>query len=70
MRKIKLELPWIRQAQQSIPERNAQFVEAETDKLEGWSDDLKLGVEREIKEIDRQIKEARRAATAALTLEE
>lgn len=29
-----------------------------------------MGLEREIKEIDRQIKEARRSATAALTLEE
>lgn len=29
-----------------------------------------MGLEREIKEIDRQIKEARRAATTALTLEE
>jgi len=29
-----------------------------------------LGLEREIKDIDRQIKEARRAATTALTLEE
>ena len=29
-----------------------------------------MGLEREIKEIDRQIKEARRAATSALTLEE
>jgi predicted nucleic acid-binding Zn-ribbon protein len=29
-----------------------------------------VGLEREIKEIDRQIKEARRAATTALTLEE
>ena len=29
-----------------------------------------MGVEREIKEFDRQIKEARRAATTALTLEE
>ena len=38
--------------------------------MEGWADDLKLGLEREIKEIDRQIKEARRAATTALTLEE
>ena len=56
--------------QRTISERNARFFEAETDKLEGWSDDLKLGLEREIKEIDRQIKEARRAATAALTLEE
>jgi hypothetical protein len=56
--------------QRSISERNAHFFEAETDKLDGWADDLKLGLEREIKETDRQIKEARRAATAALTLEE
>ena len=56
--------------QRTISERNARFFEAETDKLDGWADDLKLGLEREIKEIDRQIKEARRAATAALTLEE
>src|SRR6266511_2621014 len=56
--------------QHRITERNAQFFEAEADKLEGWSDDLKLGLEREIKDLDRQIKEARRAATVALTLEE
>ena len=56
--------------QRTISERNARFFEAEAEKLEGWADDLKLGLEREIKEIDRQIKEARRAATAALTLEE
>jgi ERCC4-related helicase len=56
--------------QQTITERNAQFFEAEADKLDGWADDLKLGLEREIKEIDRQIKEARRAATIALTLED
>ncbi|MDZ7581227.1 MAG: hypothetical protein U5R30_11550 [Deltaproteobacteria bacterium] len=30
----------------------------------------KIGLECEIKELDRQIKEARRAATTALTLEE
>ena len=56
--------------QHEISERNAQFFETEADKLEGWADDLKLGMERELKEIDRQIKEARRAATTALTLEE
>jgi adenine-specific DNA-methyltransferase len=56
--------------QQSISERNARFFEDEADKLDGWADDLKLGLEREIKDIDRQIKEARRAATAALTLED
>jgi adenine-specific DNA-methyltransferase len=54
----------------TISTRNAQFFEAEADKLDGWADDLKVGLEREIKELDRQIKEARRAATAALTLEE
>ena len=56
--------------QRSISERNSRFFETEAEKLEGWADDLKLGLEREIKDIDRQIKEARRAATAALTLEE
>jgi superfamily II DNA or RNA helicase len=56
--------------QRGISERNAQFFEAEANKLDGWSDDLKLGLEREIKEFDRQIKEARRAAIASLTLEE
>jgi adenine-specific DNA-methyltransferase len=54
----------------SVSERNARFFEAEADKLDGWADDLKVGLEREIKEIDRLIKEARRAATTALTLEE
>lgn len=56
--------------QRTISERNARFFEAEADKLDGWADDIKLGLEREIKEMDRMIKEARRAATTALTLEE
>jgi adenine-specific DNA-methyltransferase len=56
--------------QKEISERNARFFEAEAEKLDGWADDLKVGLEREIKELDRQIKETRRAATAALTLEE
>jgi ERCC4-related helicase len=56
--------------QRDISLRNARLFEAEADKLDGWADDLKVGLEREIKEIDRQIREARRAATTALTLEE
>jgi ERCC4-related helicase len=56
--------------QRAISERNARLFEAEAEKLDDWADDLKLGLEREIKELDRQIKEARRAATAAPTLEE
>jgi adenine-specific DNA-methyltransferase len=56
--------------QREISQRNARFFEAETEKLEGWADDLKTGLEREIKDLDRQIKEARRAANAAALLEE
>jgi ERCC4-related helicase len=54
----------------TISDRNARFFESEAAKLETWADDLKLGLEREIKETDRQIKEARRAATTALSLDE
>lgn len=56
--------------QRAVSERNARFFEDEANKLDGWADDLKVGLERELKELDRQIKEARRAATAALSLEE
>ncbi|MFN4806856.1 MAG: hypothetical protein ACK56K_04980 [Akkermansiaceae bacterium] len=56
--------------QRQVSERNAIFYEAEATKLDGWADDLKVGLEREIKEFDRQIKETRRASVTALTLEE
>jgi adenine-specific DNA-methyltransferase len=39
-------------------------------KLDAWADDLKTGLERELKEIELAIREARRAAAAALTLEQ
>jgi len=61
---------WQAVIQKSISERNAKFFAAEADKLDGWADDLKLGLEREIKELDRQIKETRRAAAIAVTLED
>jgi adenine-specific DNA-methyltransferase len=55
---------------QAVSERNATIFAAEADKLDGWADDLKVALEREIKELDRQVKEAKRAATMSLTLEE
>jgi adenine-specific DNA-methyltransferase len=75
---VSLEHPMIREQaeerqnaiRRQISQRNADFFEAEAEKLDAWADDLKVGLEREIKELDRQIKEARRAAVAALTLEE
>ena len=54
----------------AIGERNGRLFEEEAAKLDGWAEDLKVGLEREIKDLDRQLREARRAATAGLTLEE
>jgi len=56
--------------QHHITERNARILETEAEKLDSWAEDLKLGLEREIKELDRQIREVRRATTAAPTLEQ
>jgi len=53
-----------------ISERNTQFFENEAAKLDGWADDLKVGLERDIKDLDRDIKEARRSAKSALSLED
>lgn len=54
---------------QEILERNATFFEAEVEKLYAWADDLKVVLERNIKDFDRQIREAKRAATGALDLQ-
>lgn len=54
----------------TVSQRNARYFEEEAAKLDGWADDLKVGLEREIKDMDRRIKEARRAATMALSLED
>ena len=53
-----------------IQQRNLGHFEQEVQKLDDWADDLKLGLEEAIKETDRQIKEVRRSATHAATLEE
>ncbi len=54
----------------TLTERNAAFFEIELDKLDRWSDDLKVGLEQELKEIDRQIRETRRSAQIAAALAE
>ena len=58
------------QLAQRINERNLGYFQQEVEKLDAWADDLKVGLEQEIKELDRQIKEVRRTATVAATLEE
>ena len=39
-----------------VEQRNLSLFAAETDKLDAWADDLRVGLEREIKELDRPLK--------------
>lgn len=56
--------------QSRIAYRNARLLEAEAEKLDGWAEDLKLALEHELKDLDRQIREARRATLAMTTLQD
>jgi ERCC4-related helicase len=51
-----------------LESRNLLFFSQETEKLDAWADDLKIGLEREIKDLDRQIKEARTRSKRTATL--
>lgn len=52
----------------NIEIRNLQLFSAETEKLDAWADDQKVSLEREIKELDRRIKETRtKSKGAAMT---
>lgn len=53
-----------------VNKRNLGHFEKEVEKLDAWADDLKLGLEQEIKAIDLAIKEVRRTAATAATLED
>jgi hypothetical protein len=53
-----------------INQRNLGYFEQEVQKLDAWADDLKLGLEQEIKEIDGEIKAVRSTAASSPTLEE
>jgi superfamily II DNA or RNA helicase len=53
-----------------INQRNLGYFEQEVEKLDAWADDLKLGLEQEIKLIDAEIKDVRRTAAISPTLEE
>ena len=54
----------------AVNQRNLGYFEAEVQKLDAWADDLKSGLENEVKELDRAIKDVRRTAAVAATLEE
>lgn len=54
----------------SVGERNARWLDQEAIKLDHWSEDLKFGLEQEIRDLDQQIRDAKRASMAAIPLEE
>lgn len=53
-----------------VSARNARLLDEEVTKLDRWSDDLKLGLERELKDLDAAIRDARRTALLAVALEQ
>jgi len=50
--------------------RNALFFDEEVVKLDRWAEDLKVGLERELRELDKEIREAQRNARLSLHLSE
>jgi hypothetical protein len=53
-----------------LESRNLELFTAETEKLDAWADDQRAGLEHEIKNLDRTIKEVRSRGKAAATLAE
>ncbi|MBE7466831.1 MAG: DEAD/DEAH box helicase family protein [Planctomycetes bacterium] len=55
---------------QEVESRNGQYFNEESEKLDRWAEDLKLSLETEIKELDVQIREAKKASKDAAALAE
>ena len=68
LRGIRDELSRLRLADLDV--RNQDFFEEEVEKLERWSEDLKLTLEKELKELDAEIRGARKASKGAVALAE
>lgn len=55
---------------EEIGARNARLFDEEVLKLDRWSEDLKLSLEYEIRELDKQIRELRRSSALAQSLQD
>ena len=54
----------------ALKQQDFAHIDQEAQKLGDWADDLKQNLEQAIKETDREIKEVRRTAASAVTLDE
>ncbi|OIP41506.1 MAG: DEAD/DEAH box helicase [Deltaproteobacteria bacterium CG2_30_63_29] len=55
---------------QDLQTRNEEFFEEEVDKLERWAEDVKFALERELRELDGAIKNAKKTSKSAAALAE
>ena len=55
---------------EDISIKNSQFFDEETEKLEKWAHDIKLGMEKTLRELDRLLVESRKASRGKLSLEQ
>jgi superfamily II DNA or RNA helicase len=53
-----------------VEKRNARHFDEEVLKLDRWAEDLKFGLEKEIKDLDKEMKEVRRASALSQSLAE
>ena len=59
-----------RERLQDVALRGLKYFETEVLKLDAWSDDLKVGLERQIKELDKEIRATRSSSRMANSLDE
>jgi adenine-specific DNA-methyltransferase len=53
---------------QELQERNDEFFQEEDEKLDRWAEDVKFGLERELRELDTQIRTAKKSSKSAVAL--